>query len=405
MAIPVSSYSLVAIPELSRPPGAVYSRASSAYRMRRNRFLEAVTNGVIRSDYHPTTGDFLGWLLTGTVTNLLKSSEDFRSAANGNPVTAWGNTNITVTADAVTSPDGNNTADLITHTADGSALAQTVSGFTAGDKITVSLHAKKGNVNFLRIELGNSVSCWYDLNTGAVGSNGAGSGNVTFSSKGLEVLENGFVRVFLTVNTSSITTLACNVFATASDGGSSVNGNTAYLWGAMANIGEQAPYVKSDASATSHSADVMTVGSSWWNTLGGNTVFYRFRTPARLAGTQTIWSLDDGTANESIVLYLSSGIMYLGVTDGGALQTAPLNLGAVSALTEYKVACSMDTNDIAAAVNGGTVITDTTATLPAVTTFRFGMDYANGNPAQAHFRHMAAFPEAISDTDLRRITA
>jgi hypothetical protein len=406
MSIVMPVYSLIAAPEVQPPPSVSYSRASSGYRVHRDRKLKAESSGVLRHGYDASTGGFLGWYLTGSVTNLLKSSEDFRSSANGNPVTAWGNSNITPTADNLMAPNGETTGDLLAHAADGSAISQTISGFSSGDTITSSVFAKKGNVDFLRMEVGNLVSCWFNINTGATGSNGAGSGNVLFSRKAVENYANGWTRAILTVTTSSITSAGLNIFATASDGASSANGNTINLWGGMANVGQQAPYVKTTSAATTYNADVVTIATAaWLNTFLGEYAFrYEFMTPPVLSGTQEVFSLDDGTANERIRLYISSGTLYLDVIDGGASQLAPMNLGSVSTNTTYRVAISVKANEIKVCVNGGNVSSDVSASLPTVTTFRIGHDYANANHLNGYFLSLYAWAVTLSDSDMQRIT-
>jgi hypothetical protein len=400
------SFRLKAIPEHQPSGGAVFSRASSGYRVRRDRRMEKLGSGRIRSGYSPVTGEFLGWLIAAGNTNLLKTSSDFRSSSNGNPVTAWGNSNITVTADAVASPDGSTTADTIAHTSNGSLINQTISGFSAGAVITASVYAKRGNVDYARIELGNSVSCWYNLNAGTVGTNGAGSGNVLFSRKFIEALPNGFVRCGLTVTTSSITSMQLSMFATASDGVSSASGNTVNLWGAMANVGPQAPYIESTTAATAYSADIVTLPVSVFlnQFTNENTVLYEFRTPEVLTGPQTVWSLDDGTASERICLYLSSGVLYLDVVAGGA-TLASLNLGALSANAAYRCSAGIKAGSVRACINGGSVVSGSPASLPAPTTFRLGCDYASANFLHGYFKDMEAFPAFLSDADLQRLSA
>jgi hypothetical protein len=90
------------------------------------------------------------------------------------------------------------------------------------------------------------------------------------------------------------------------------------------------------------------------------------------SGTQVLGTIDDGTANERYRIERNSSneIRFI-VTDGGVEQ-ANLNLGTVANNTEFKVAVAWSANDIAGCLNGGTVQTDGAATLPTVTTQRYG---------------------------------
>ena len=188
--------------------------------------------------YYPTTVknllgysqefDNAAWTKTNSFiqTNLLLQSETFDNAT-------WGKSNVTITANTTASPNGAITGDTLLTTAAGGAMNQTSQSFVAGSAVTVSVYAKKNTSNFLRIELGNLVSCWFNLNTGVTGSNGAGSGNVLFSAKSIQDAGNGWYRCVLTVTTTTITTLSVLLFPADTDGASSSINSSVFLWGAQ----------------------------------------------------------------------------------------------------------------------------------------------------------------------------
>lgn len=69
--------------------------------------------------------------------NLLADPEDFTTAS-------WGGGNYTITADTDVAPDGNTTADTVSQDGSFGALAQNITGLTAGATYTFSFYAKRG---------------------------------------------------------------------------------------------------------------------------------------------------------------------------------------------------------------------------------------------------------------------
>jgi hypothetical protein len=208
----------------SRPPQAAFN-----FSLAGQAFDERITyTGASARMYYDSTGT-----LRYAPMNLLTYSEQFDNAA-------WNSTtNITITANSETAPDGTLTADTLTHTA-ASVFGRTPFAISAGSTLTYTLFVKKGNTTYFRLRVANgadSVSCWFNLDTGAAASNTAGTGNVLFSAKSIQAAANGYSRVQLTVTTTVITSLDITMACAASDSGAAANGNTAYIWGAQLNLG------------------------------------------------------------------------------------------------------------------------------------------------------------------------
>lgn len=125
--------------------------------------------------------------------------------------------------------------------------------------------------------------------------------------------------------------------------------------------------------------------------------------PATLSGTQTLLSLDDGSADERIEIVASAGALSAIVVDGGATQ-ASLALGNLTAGTAFRVALAVKANDIAASLDGGAVVTDTGATLPTVTTLRLGKDYASADAWGGHVKRVILTAARETDADLVAMT-
>jgi hypothetical protein len=123
---------------------------------------------------------------------------------------------------------------------------------------------------------------------------------------------------------------------------------------------------------------LVTLPPSYSQTAG--TVYCEF-TLNSAAGTQVIYSIDDATANERITVRINGGTLGALVLDGGVTQCA-LALGAISTSTLYRVAFAWSTNDFAACINGGAVVTDSAGTLPTVNRMTLGYRLINTDPLQ-----------------------
>ena len=165
--------------------------------------------------------------------NLLLGSQDF----NG----SWGKTNITVTANAVTAPDGSVTASKIIATATagyhGSAHDRTI---TQGLPYTLSVYAKTGEYTKLHISDGSVAifNAAFDLNGGTVISSG-GTGIVSTTVVGVG---NGWYRCSVTFNTTFFTSFQASIVgypdtgATVGIYGTQYTGDGTsgiYIWGAQ----------------------------------------------------------------------------------------------------------------------------------------------------------------------------
>ena len=75
------------------------------------------------------------------------------------------------------------------------------------------------------------------------------------------------------------------------------------------------------------------------------------------------------------------------------------------AYTLYKVAAAWTLNDIAASINGATVVTDSSATLPTVTAMNIGSDYANANIINSlGINAISGYAKRLSNAELQGLT-
>jgi hypothetical protein len=174
-------------------------------------------------------------------TNILLRSEDFTHAA-------WTASNVTVTANQATAPDGTVTADLVTDASasDGSLdQSGTVTGSTTAKHVD-SIYVKAGTLTTCRIRFrlsggtGIDVTATFDLSAGSVTSQPAsGVAYIWPAAQGfyrccVQVPNNG------SANTTQRLTLLTG--STAADQG------TLYVWGAQAEQGIVSPYIATAAA-------------------------------------------------------------------------------------------------------------------------------------------------------------
>jgi hypothetical protein len=158
-------------------------------------------------------GSYKGLLVEPQRTNLLLRSEEFDNAD-------WTKTDVSVTANATTAPDGELTADVFitntsnsTHFIDGLSISQ-----TASTVYTLSIFVKPAGYNQLSIAWGASRAfANFNLLTASVIN--VGTNNIDFSNGSAQILplKNGWFRCSLTV--TSVLTLNAYVvrFATSSN--------------------------------------------------------------------------------------------------------------------------------------------------------------------------------------------
>jgi hypothetical protein len=159
--------------------------------------------------------------------NLLIRSEEFDNAA-------WAaKTNITVTANSNTSPNGATTAELIVPTVtSGLHRFRGDASITTGVVYTVSIFAKASGYNFLYVNgLGTAAQVCFDLTTGTVAATANGTGSI-------QSVGNDWYRCVVTatanVTSANAVLLQINSTGVATDSTFAGDGTSGILfWGAQ----------------------------------------------------------------------------------------------------------------------------------------------------------------------------
>ena len=159
--------------------------------------------------------------------------------------------------------------------------------------------------------------------------------------------------------------------------------------------------------ALTRNADNTSVASltPWFNATEG-TIAVKYRTGADLVTTRAA-VFDDGGFNNTISA--------VGANSGGSGPTFDVFVGGVSqagipagsinaANTTFTLAGAYKANDFAASRNGSVAATDTSGTLPTVTTLRLGQQLNSGY-LNGWVQSFSYYPRRLSNTELQTLTA
>jgi hypothetical protein len=315
-----------------------------------------------RFDYNPNTLVCKGLLIEEARTNLATYSSDFSNVTWG----LFGG--AAVSTDTTVSPDGTQNADTIT-----------VSGGKYIEKVIVSAAGTYCFSTFYKLTGSGSVN--HQLTCAGIGSTNTalsvnlttGAVSVAFGTPvafGSEIY-GSWVRVWV-VGTHVLGAIVLYYIAYAGE-------VSVPIWGAQLELGSfLTSYIPTVATTITRNPDVAVMTStnfsSWYTATTGAAVVWAI--PQTATGIRPLVQFDDATALEIIALRGNVADPELYIVDGGVAQ-AQIDAGTIVANTAYKLSGGWNTNNCAAAKDGGTVGTDVAATMPTPTQLRIGSDGTN----------------------------
>jgi hypothetical protein len=203
-----------------------FTRASDATRVNSAGLIETVTTGVPRLDYSQ-----------GSCPALLLEPQRTNSMLYSNAINSWATkTELTITDNYATSPDGTTNASYIQQTTGGNVvnlLSQNVS-VTTGQVQTVSFYAKAKEVTSVTLRLGSTLP-WIgsarplftiDLSNGTFTSTGTNVASVATQNVG-----NGWYRYIVVTTATIAPTANTNIQVPTGYVLSPTSGDGFYLWG------------------------------------------------------------------------------------------------------------------------------------------------------------------------------
>lgn len=350
----------------------------------------------------------LGLLVEPSRTNLLTYSEAFDNAA-------WTKSNVTISADAITAPDGTLTADKLVENA-GTGVKQifraTNVSVTAGTAYAVSCFMKAAERTKAYWQIASAQfgigTLTIDLEAGTV----VASGTNAPTSALIRQLGGGWwlISCVVTALSSSAASagFAMRPSATNGDNGNYTGDGTSglYIWGAQF---EQATfpssYIKTEGSQVTRPADVATIiDSDDYYAVAGNSLTLAATTAAGF-GDQVLAQWDDGDESDRVRVVRDSSADLRVIVTAGSAEQANLNLGAVANDTFFTLSLRWQVNGFAASLNGAAEVTDSSGSLPAgITTLRIGADSA-GNQWGGHIAYVNPRPRYLSGDQNRDMAA
>ena len=365
--------------------------------------IAAAGSNVPRFENDPITGEARGLLIEVGATNLQLYSADI---TNGSA-----RTNITFGATKITAPDGTTSGELVSATTTGATSLRGSTHTIAGTNATGSIFIKQGSLAVVQFWIIDSTTSTTIL-----------SGTYTFATKATTVVSgtgtmtatdvgNGWVRIALSVTTFvSGNNLR---FFYGFNGGTATAGDSFYLWGVQ--IEQQSfasSYIPTTTATVARGADnALMTGtnfSSWYNQAEG-TIYAETLVTSTLGGGQlaasvyqnssTYLDIGQGTATSA------SGTTRFYIRTGGVDQAVLDRI--LSPLTLYasaRMAGAYRTNDAAYTLNGLSVVTDATVTLPsAPIELRLGQQQAVTTSSRL-IRRLVYWPTRLPDATLQVLT-
>jgi hypothetical protein len=349
-----------------------------------------------RIDYNITTGAQQGFLIEGARQNSLLNSvlAGGVSGAPGTAPTSWsyftsGVPTVTFATDTETGTG--NTVRVTLGTSERQQFSQSVSvsaNTTYTFSIIVDVYVSNVVYNFVS---------WFSLPAGAT---------QIWQVDGVTVANTSAMPLGRRVISNILTVAATAGTPTARFGAGLQAGATGidalYRRPQVEVGGNRSSYLPTYGVALSRAADVVTMPTSYvvfFATAGTHVASF---TPQLISTTNEIVSLSDGTTNE--VIESSAGLTsHLVVTDGGTPQ-CDIDAGTLTVNTTAKLGAVYSANDFAASINGAAAVTDTSGTMPTVTTFYFGQSSA-GNQLSGVLTQFTFIPRRISNAQLQSRTA
>lgn len=335
-----------------------------------NGLMAIVNANLPRFDYNPVTLAPRGLLIEEARTNVIRQSEDFSNAIWAKNFGAG----VTVLTNQSNGPDGQQRMDRVTSAGAGAGLYQT---FTLAFLTvhTVSIFIRQGTAATSQLAIfstaaGVFVSVTFTWSGGVPSTSASvGSpGNVTYENFG-----GGLYRLSFTFTSrSSGDHWPVYIPDTTAGLGTGISGYVQLEAGGFVTS-----YIPTTTTGLVRNADVVTMTgtnfSSWWTATTGSAQVRAI--PSIVLGICPVFQFDDNTANNIIALRgnTTNPELYIRSTT----DQAQIDAGTITANATYNLTAAWDTNNCAAAVNGGAFVTDLSANIPIATQARIGSDGTN----------------------------
>ena len=389
-------------------------RPTSATRINKDGLIESVASGVPRLNYPLIDGVVQSCpelLLEPLSKNEIADSEDYSSSGS------WTNSNSTDSLDSsAVAPDGSaGVYKIAPDTANSNHSVQYSNLVLSGGTVVFSVFAKAGTERYVRLRVGNTTDnprVWYDLEKGIVEKQDiVGMGSI-------EDYGNGWYRLIVanTGNTITSTTGVAQIFIQNESSLDKTTPQTSYtgdpnqhiyVWGAQwENLGHVSSYIPTSGSTVTRNADTCKDAGTTAEFNDSEGVLFAELKAYANDGTNRKLAISDTSADNRVLIgYTSTDNQIDSQVRAGALPQASLNFIVSDATCYNKVAMKYKANDFALWINGFEVDTHNSGTTPSGLS-EFAYDDGNGgNRLYAGVKQTMTFNEALTDSELEKITS
>jgi hypothetical protein len=310
---------------------------------------------------------------------LITYSEQFDNAA-------WSKSNVTITANNTTSPDGTQNADLSTATAGGELLQGVV--LSISTSYTFSFYVKKGTASDAKYRVYN-----FD----------AGVNVVAPTSYISQTSTSDWVRVVVSFTTGATGTNYGIYLLDQTSAG------TMYFWGAQLEASSYGTsYIPSTSATATRVAD--TCFKTGISSLIGQTegvLFAEFDmiSNANSGAYQTIINIaTDANNSIDILKNNTTSELYVFAINGGVIQVNSVGISGTNILGRHKIALAYKSNDYVCYLDGVQVFTDTSASVPACSNLYLGAYLGASNILAGSISQAVLFKTRLTNAELASLT-
>lgn len=163
-------------------------------------------------------------------------------------------------------------------------------------------------------------------------------------------------------------------------------------------------YIPTVASTVTRSADVASVNtlSPWYNQTEG-TLFVEANATGNVNYPGIAWLA--GTGYRAIGFYYGPNATESGFEVGDVSSQVGISLTALAKPAYNKFAGAFKANDFAASINGGAVGTDTSGTIPTVSSVIIGALYNGSYQLNGTIQRIAYYPARLTNAQLQALTS
>ena len=381
-------------------------RGSSATRHNSSGLIESIAANLPRYDFDPVSLLPNGFLIEEQRTNLLTYSEELDNVA-------YTKAAISITANAIVSPDGAVTADkIVEDTATAQHQLLVSQSLTDNTIYTASIFMKAAERSWIRLSIrlkdGSFPGAYFDIANGVIGTQIGSPIDISIVDVG-----GGYYRCSVTVDIlTGGTTPGVAIWLSTGDGVISYLGDGAsgvHVWGFQLEEGNNdSSYIPTVASQVTRSADIASIDtlSPWYNAPEGTILIEGDLEylPDGSVGYGLVLS-DLTTDNRIQVARAADNKLQLIVVSGGVtLATLPSVASYVNG-DSFTIALSWSSDLIMVSYDGVSVVSSSGAIAPIVSKLNLGTFFSSASSLNGHLKQVKYFPLAKTAAELEALSS